>query len=191
LPGADVADEANVVECRVCWSGPRGKFRIDVRNFRTHQVSRSGYAGVPSPIRRYTGCNEKPRMAIRDIPRAEWPAFLERFSREHRAWLATIHGVERRTPVTCVPSEAITALALEGNGPERTVRLTFRNGISLCALRPCTVRVQQTDDGSISALEIEAFDDVFVRVAFRVTARPEQLDGVAPGELTAATSFSD
>jgi hypothetical protein len=29
-------------------------------------------------------------MNVRDIPRALWPAFLEQFSRTHRAWLATI-----------------------------------------------------------------------------------------------------
>ena len=29
-------------------------------------------------------------MNVRDIPRAQWPAFLEQFSRTHRAWLATL-----------------------------------------------------------------------------------------------------
>ena len=29
-------------------------------------------------------------MNVRDIPRAQWPAFLDQFSRTHRAWLASI-----------------------------------------------------------------------------------------------------
>jgi hypothetical protein len=129
-------------------------------------------------------------MAIREIPCAEWPAFLERFGRDRRAWLATIHGIERGMPVTRVPSVAIKNVTLERHGADQFVRLTFGNGVSLCAARPCTVRLQQTVDGLPCALEIEAVDSVLVRVAFRATARPEQLDGIAPGELTAAATAS-
>lgn len=126
-------------------------------------------------------------MTIREIPHAEWPAFLERFSRRHRAWLATIHGVEQGMPVTRVPSVALGNVTVEQDAQGQMVRLTFRDGVSLCAVRPSAVRVQQTDDGLEGALEIEAVDGVFVRVAFRATARPEQLDGVAPGELAVAS----
>jgi hypothetical protein len=129
-------------------------------------------------------------MAIQNIPHAEWPAFLERFSREHRAWLATIHGIERGMPITRVPSVAIKKVTLERHVSEEIVRLTFRNGISLRVLRPSAVRVQQADGGLTSALEIEALDGVLVRVAFRATARLDQLDGVAPGELTASGAGS-
>jgi hypothetical protein len=46
------------------------------------------------------------------------------------------------------------------------------------------VRVQ-TDDGAERALEVETADGGFIRLAFRATALPEQLDGVAAGELMA------
>jgi hypothetical protein len=59
----------------------------------------------------------------------QWHAFLERFSREHRARLATIHGVEQATPVTRVPSAARESVRLERGGPDRILRVSFVNGI--------------------------------------------------------------
>jgi hypothetical protein len=47
------------------------------------------------------------------------------------------------------------------------------------------VRVQRTSDGAERALEIETVDGAFVRVAFRATVPPDQLDGIAPGEIAA------
>jgi hypothetical protein len=122
-------------------------------------------------------------MMIHDVPRAEWPEFLERFSREPGAWLATVHGIERGMPMTRVPSARLKALTLVGDIPTGTLRLTLANGISLCAPRPCALRVQQTDDWMERALEIETLDGALIRIAFRAVARPDQLDGLAPGEM--------
>jgi len=117
------------------------------------------------------------------VPAVEWRTFLERFGRRHRAWLATIHGVERGAPVTRIPSLALAAVMLDGRGPDDVVRLTFANGVSLCAPRPRAVRVQRTEQGAESALEIDTADDGFLRMAFRATALPEEVDGAAPAEV--------
>ena len=122
-------------------------------------------------------------VTLRDIPATEWCSFLERFSREHRAWRATIHGIERGVAVTRIPSEAIRSITLEQHVPDPIVRLTFVNGVSLCAPRPCAVRIQENGDDAERALEVETADGALIRLAFRATARPEQLDGIAPGEL--------
>lgn len=122
-------------------------------------------------------------MRVRDVPPTQWCSFLEQFSREHRAWRATIHGIERAVAVTRVPSEAIKSITLEQHVPDPIVRLTFVSGVSLCAPRPCAVRVQEDGDGAERALEVETADGALIRLAFRATARPEQLDGIAPGEL--------
>jgi hypothetical protein len=122
-------------------------------------------------------------MTVRDVPRSEWSSFLERFTREHRAWRATLHGIERGVPVTCVPSAAIRSVTLETHAPDPIVRLMLVNGVSLCAPRPCAVRVQKAKDGAECALEVDTVDGAFTRVAFRAIARPEQLDGIAPNEL--------
>lgn len=122
-------------------------------------------------------------MMIHDVPRTEWPMFLERFNRQHRAWLATIHGMERGRPVTRVPSVPIEALTLVTEPAGDTLRLTLGNGISLCAPRPRALRVQELEEGTC-ALEIETVDSALIRIAFRAAARPDQLDGLAPAEVT-------
>ena len=128
-------------------------------------------------------------MTTRDIPRTEWASFFEGFSRQHCAWLATIHGVDRGMPLTRVASSAIAAVSLERDGDEQAVRLMLGNHLSLWIARPCAVRMQQADDGADRALEIEAEGHFFLRVAFRAAARPEELDGLAPGEMTTAAAF--
>jgi hypothetical protein len=123
-------------------------------------------------------------MTIHDVPRAEWRSFLDEFTRAHCAWIGTIHGLVDDAPVTHIPSVALKSVALERGVSDPLVRITFVNRVSLCAVRPWAVRVQ-SDDGLTRALEIETAGGGYLRLAFRATALPEQLDGVAPSELIA------
>jgi hypothetical protein len=121
-------------------------------------------------------------MTLRHVPRSEWRSFLHAFSRSHRAWLATIHGFVGEATVTHIPSVALKSVTLDDTRSDSVVRITFINGISLCAARPCVLCVQ-SDNGAERALEIETAEGGFIRLAFRATVLPEQLDGVAPAEL--------
>lgn len=56
---------------------------------------------------------------------------------------------------------------------------------SVCVHSPSALRIHLTDLGVVRALEIDGSDGQFIRLAFRATAMPEQLDGLAPGELIA------
>ena len=118
----------------------------------------------------------------RQVASGEWPAVLDRFGREHRAWLATIHIVDGRGTVSRLeqcPVKSATAMT-------DAVRLDFLDQrLSVCARRPCALRLQEIEPGLTQAMEIDTADGQLIRVAFRATARPEQLDGVAPGELPA------
>ena len=120
---------------------------------------------------------------VSSIPAVEWPAFLVRFGRRHRAWLTTVHGVERETPVTRATLVPLESIALERRGDDYLVRVTFAKGLSLCAPRPRAVRVQHTHDGAEWALEVDTADSGFIRLAFRATTLPDQLDGLVPAEL--------
>jgi hypothetical protein len=116
----------------------------------------------------------------RQVAPGEWPAVLERFGREHRAWLATIHIVDGRGTVSRFDQRPVKSAAAIGDA----VRLEFLDERqSVCARRPCGLRIQEIEPGLTQAMEIETVDGQLIRVAFRATARPEQLDGVAPGEL--------
>jgi hypothetical protein len=117
---------------------------------------------------------------IREVPTREWGALLDRFGRTHRAWLATVHVVDVRGTVTRsapIPLKSAAASAdsvtLEFIGETPSVRVH----------RPGALRIQQTEIGAEQALELDV-PDGFIRLAFRATALPDQLDGLAPGELT-------
>lgn len=125
---------------------------------------------------------------IHEVPAGEWCPFLEGFSRAHRAWLATIHVVDtggavaRRTPVRLKAATYVADAA----------RFEFLDeGQALCAHRPSALRVQQTNIGAVQALEIDTLDGQFIRCAFRAAALPEQLDGLAPGELSRSERSSE
>jgi hypothetical protein len=118
------------------------------------------------------------------VPAVEWCVFLERFSRRHRGWLGTVHGVEEDLPLTRMASERLESVSLERSGFDHLVRLTFANGISLCAPKARAVRVQRSVEGAEAALEVETAAGAFIRLAFRATALPDELDGVAPAELS-------
>jgi hypothetical protein len=119
---------------------------------------------------------------IREIPARECGSFLERFGREHRAWLATVHVIDARGTVTRSAHIPLKSAAASADA----VTLEFlHEPRSLCAHSPRAVRIQETDKGLARALEIDGLEGQFIRLAFRATALPEQLDGLAPEELTA------
>ena len=120
---------------------------------------------------------------IKEVPAAEWCPFLEGFSREHRAWLATIHVVDSGGAVT---RSTQVRLKSATQVVDAALFEFLDEGQSLCARRPYAIRTQQTDIGAVQALEIETLEGRFIRLAFRATALPEQLDGLAPGELNVA-----
>ena len=111
------------------------------------------------------------------VPAVEWCVFLERFTRRHHGWLGSIHGVARDVPLTCVPSETLDSVGLERCGSDSLVRIALANGVSLCAPQPRGLRVQQTLDGAEAALEVDTAAGALIRLAFRATALPEQIDG--------------
>jgi hypothetical protein len=125
---------------------------------------------------------ERRTELIQDAPTGEWDRFLEQFGREHRAWLTTVHVVDARGgAVTRSPQIPLKSAAASANA----VSLEFlREPHSICARHPCAVRIQQTESGLVHALEIDGSDGQLIRLAFRATAMPEQLDGLAPGELS-------
>ena len=124
-------------------------------------------------------------MPTRDIPREQWSHFLEGFSRRHRAWLATVgqwgNGIGRSN-VEEAPLGAVTPTRV---GDVLAIEIAFAGDghVPLRVENPQTVRVQQTGDGAESGLEIVDDDGMRTRLEFRATARPEMLDGMAPGEV--------
>jgi hypothetical protein len=111
-------------------------------------------------------------MSVREIPTREWPAFLDRLGREHRAWLATVDRsglVEAREQ----PLESIAA----GEGID--IRIGNK---AIHVDEPQAVRVEETADGGTQALQIDDATGRRLTLRFRVAVAPGALDGLAPGE---------
>lgn len=128
-------------------------------------------------------------MSVQDVPRRRWADVLEEFSRGHRGWLASVvtvgPGPELVSHTELHPLESVTVA--QTSGRPTAVRVGFQRAPAILIKAPRTLGVERRDDGAERALEIDAAAG-FVRIAFRATALPEELDGIAPAELTASAA---
>jgi hypothetical protein len=128
-------------------------------------------------------------MNSRNIPRAQWPAFLDQFSRTHRAWLATIDSgasaADRQTAVAH-PLRSVTPFVYNDLVVHIDIRFQDddRSQDPLRITAPGTVRVDETTQGIAQTLEIIDSQGVATRLRFRAAPTADMLDGVAPGELS-------
>ena len=128
-------------------------------------------------------------MSLREIPRAEWQAFLDQFSREHRAWLASVDRTDAaagsHVEVRDRPLGSVTAYTAARRIVGIQIQFQHDSQASHAVLvdAPARLRVDETADGGTRALEIEDERGERTRIRLRVVAPPGLLDGVAPGEL--------
>lgn len=139
-------------------------------------------------------------MNVRDIPRAQWPAFLDQFSRTHRAWLATIDAASsadhKEDDASAADGHNADAHPLRSITPfvynDRVVHIDIRfqddpqNNEPIRITAPGTLRVDETWEGVAQGLEIIDSQGISTRVRFRTAPRTEMLDGMAPGEMARA-----
>jgi len=128
-------------------------------------------------------------MNSRNIPRAQWPAFLDQFSRTHRAWLATIDSgasAADRQNAVAHPLRSVTPFVYNDLVVHIDIRFQdddqSRDPLRITA--PGTVRVDETAQGIAQTLEIIDSQGVATRLRFRAALTADMLDGVAPGELS-------
>lgn len=124
-------------------------------------------------------------MSVHDVPRARWAGMLEQFSRAHRGWLASVAcvrpGPELASHTGWYPLESVTVAR---TGTRVTaIQITFQAGPTVRVNAPRTLGVDTREDGAERALEIDQAGGEFVRLVFRATALPEEVDGIAPAEL--------
>jgi Family of unknown function (DUF5335) len=126
-------------------------------------------------------------MPVVDVPRNEWPEFLDTFSRQHRAWLTTVDQVAGEiNPATDAEPRPLGAVTSERDGHRvSAIEIAFAgdsHGAVVRVENPISVRLRTTDEGADRGLEIVDDEGVCTRVRFRAAAVPEMLDGIAPGE---------
>ena len=123
-------------------------------------------------------------MQTRQIPKGEWPAFLNTFSRKHEGWLVRleIFGPEIGAQIE------EKGLILEGLADEwdevtgNTIMIMAGNKpddhLTHSINHPTEVSLEQTDEGADAALAIKAEDGTTTLLSFRAAVLPETVDNV-------------
>jgi hypothetical protein len=126
-------------------------------------------------------------MPTVEVPRHEWPEFLEAFSRQHRAWLTTVEQPTSEIGSPTAAPRPLAAVTSEQDGRRvSAIEVAFAgnsHGDVVRVENPVSLRLRRTDDGADRGLEIVNEEGVCTQLRFRAAAIPEMLDGVAPGEL--------
>ena len=124
-------------------------------------------------------------MAWREIPRTEWEAFLDGFSRQHRGWLVAL---ERSGP-HAERDRTLRRLRHVSVEDEHTPRGARRLSVTLdddavadgrLVVRvdsPQRILLEESNGGQHHRLAIEG-PDSFIRLRFRIAASPETVNGV-------------
>ena len=123
-------------------------------------------------------------MKTQEIPKNEWPKFLENFSRKHEGWSVTleIFGVELGAQV----QEHELALAgivdewdeIHGDRIVIMVGAKPDDHITHSIEHPTQVSLEQTVGGADVALAIESADGVTALLRFVSPILPEMADGL-------------
>lgn len=132
-------------------------------------------------------------MKDTEIPREEWVSFCRAFAREHHGWLATVRSAPRRLrfpprrPRALVRDRVFQDLRAQrksGGELEFVVVTGEQSERALhCVERPRHLWLEATRSGAHKGLRIDDEQGNSLLVEFRVAARPESLDGVAPREI--------
>ena len=125
-------------------------------------------------------------MRTQEIPRNEWPAFLDGFTRRYEGWLADVEifGLEIGSQIEEqeLPFEGITAEL--GDGQPDRIEIMLGNKpddhITHTITAPSQVSVEKTDAGADAALAIKALDGTTTLLRFRAEMLPGMQDTEAP-----------
>ena len=123
-------------------------------------------------------------MQTRQIPKSEWPAFLDSFSRKHEGWLVKLEilnsdlGAQVEETGLALEgltdeweeAEGITIMIMAGNEPDDHVTHSISN--------PTEVSLEQTDEGADVALSIKSGDGTTALLSFRAAVLPETVDAL-------------
>ena len=121
-------------------------------------------------------------MQTRQIPKNEWPAFFDRFSRQHQGWLVKLEilnpdlgaQIEEKGLVLAGLTDEWdeagrnTIMIMAGNEPDDHVTHSIAS--------PTEVSLEQTDEGADAALSIKSADGTTALLSFRAAVLPETVD---------------
>lgn len=121
-------------------------------------------------------------MSTREIPRNEWVAFFDSFSRQHERWLITLEvlGAEVGAQVEACEQPLVGITAEFKDQDAITIFIGGRSADHLAHTirRPSHVRLKETDAGAHEALHIESKEGPTTLLRFRSPVLSETVDGI-------------
>ena len=123
-------------------------------------------------------------MQTRQIPKSEWQAFLDRFSRQHQGWLAKLEIFNPNLGAQIEETGlALAGLTDEWNEAEgNTIMIMAGNErddhVTHSISNPTEVSLEQTDEGADAALSIKSADGTTALLSFRAAVLPDTVDAL-------------
>ncbi|HJQ25553.1 MAG TPA: DUF5335 family protein [Blastocatellia bacterium] len=123
-------------------------------------------------------------MTTQEIPRNEWGAFFNSFSRQHQDWLVTVEvfgsDIGAQVEAREMPLEGVIADTKQESAGEIAILVAdgLKSHVTHSINEPTHVRLQQSDAGADEALEIESADGTTTLVRFRSSMPSEMVDGI-------------
>jgi hypothetical protein len=117
-----------------------------------------------------------------EIPRTEWPAFCDSFTRRYACWLTDVEvfGAEIGSQIEELemPLEGITAELGIGRPDMIEIMLGANRNehITHVITGPSEISVERNDSGSEAALAIKAPDGITTLLRFRAEMLPQSVD---------------
>jgi hypothetical protein len=124
------------------------------------------------------------RTESREIPRGEWEAFFEGFSRRHQGWLSTLEVLRERLGAQTEARELPFQGAFSDRNGDRVTILVGRDAgdhLAHVVENPSRLWVEVGEGGAEAALDIESDDGTKTILEFRSIVAPEMVDGVVRG----------
>src|SRR5436309_341453 len=113
-------------------------------------------------------------MHVKEIPKNQWAAFCDNFSRLHEGWPATIEVLEDGAIQTVVRDMAFMRVEADlREGHEDLVCISAGNGAAKSMTHrvtaPSHIELQLTDDGAHEGLRVESENGMTTLVRFKTT----------------------
>jgi hypothetical protein len=128
------------------------------------------------------------------VPSEQWQAFCATFSRSHRGWLvrlwefhtANLEAGSADTHEIAVRDLELLEITTEQRQQHIDLRILLRDAdkqVEKVIEYILSIMQERDTDGTVNGLRIDSADERSTLLRFRVPARPETVDGLAPVEI--------
>ena len=117
---------------------------------------------------------------IRELPKKEWPSFLQSFSMQHGGWLVSVEAIRGDRCDVKASDRPLEGVTLQDAAREIVITIGEADKHDRFVLRRPQRVLVESDGGVDKSISIEQDDGTMIRVRFRSAVAPELVDGILP-----------